>query len=152
MSKLARILASFFYVGFVPIIPGTFGSLAAFALYFPLLYVNRWPVYAGVVIVVSAIGIWATGRAEKDSGITDPSFAVIDEVAGQLITLFLLPFSWVNVAVGFVLFRILDIIKPFPARSAESLHGGWGIMMDDIISGVYGCLLLHLALYLLSRF
>ena len=151
MKTFARILASFFYVGFVPVIPGTFGSLAAFALYFPLLYLNRWPVYVGVVVAVSAIGVWAAGRAEKDSGITDPSFAVIDEVAGQLITLFLVPFSWINVAAGFVLFRILDIIKPFPARNAERLHGGWGIMMDDILAGIYGCLIMHLAVYLLSR-
>ena len=152
MSKLEKILASFFYVGFVPIIPGTFGSLAAFALYFPLLYLNRWPAYVAAVVVVSAVGIWATGRAEKDSGVTDPSFAVIDEVAGQLITLFLVPFSWIHIAAGFVLFRLLDIIKPFPARRAESLHGGWGIMTDDIIAGVYGCLLLHFALWIFARY
>jgi len=147
-SRIARLAASFFYVGFVPIIPGTFGSLAAFALYFPLLYLNLWPVYLGVVVAVSALGVWAATRAEKDSRIVDPGFVVIDEVAGQLITLFLVPFSWLHVVVGFVLFRILDILKPFPARRAENLHGGLGIMADDIIVGVYGCLLLHLTLYL----
>lgn len=149
MSKLARLLASFFYVGFAPLVPGTFGSLAAFVLYFPLLYLNQWPAYLGVTILVSVIGVWAATIAEKDSHIVDPPFVVIDEVAGQLITLFLVPFSWVNIAAGFVLFRILDIIKPFPGRRAEHLPGGWGIMTDDIIAGIYGCLLMHLALYLL---
>lgn len=149
-SKLARLIASFFYTGFAPVAPGTFGSLAAFVFYFPLLYLNSRLIYIATVVVISGIGIWAAGRAEKDSRIVDPSFVVIDEVAGQLITLFLVPFSWINVVAAFLLFRILDIIKPFPGRRAEHLPGGWGIMTDDIIAGVYGCLLIHLALYLLK--
>src|SRR5262245_572287 len=142
-SRLAKLLASYFYVGFAPIVPGTFGSLAAFSLYFPLLYFKSLPAYIATVLVVSAVGIWAATKAEADSHIVDPSFVVIDEVAGQLITLFLVPFSWINIIAGFILFRILDIIKPFPGRQAENLHGGWGIMLDDIIAGIYGCLFMH---------
>ena len=96
--------------------------------------------------------MWASGRAEKISGITDPSFVVIDEVAGQLITLFLLPFSWKILIAGFILFRVFDVIKPFPARRAEKLHGGWGIMMDDVLAGLYGNILLQLTHYFWPNF
>jgi phosphatidylglycerophosphatase A len=145
-------IASFFCVGYAPIAPGTFGSLAAFALYFPLILLHDWRIYLGCILAVCVLGIWASGRAETDSGQVDPSFVVIDEVAGQLITLFLLPFSWTTVIAGFFLFRILDIIKPFPARRAEKLHAGWGIMMDDILAGVYGNLLLWLGWHLVKQF
>ncbi len=76
---------------------------------------------------------------------------VIDEVAGQLITLFLIPFSWLTLVAGFVIFRALDIIKPAPARQAERLHGGWGIMMDDVLAGIYGNLFLHLCVFVYHR-
>lgn len=149
ISKLAKLIASFFYVGFIPLIPGTFGSLAAFAIYFPLMhYAPDWRIYGTCVIFIVGIGIWASHRAQEDSKIIDPSFVVIDEVAGQLITLFLVPFSWYAVIAGFFLFRILDIIKPAPARKAEDLPGGWGIMMDDVIAGVYGNILLNFGIYL----
>jgi len=151
MQRIAKLIASFFYVGYIPIIPGTFGSLAAFAIYFPLLYLHRWDVYAGIVVIVTLLGIWAADVMERESKIIDPSFVVIDEVAGQLITLFLLPFSWVNALIGFILFRALDIVKPFPARQAENLHGGWGIMMDDVMSGIYGCLIMHLGNYAIHK-
>ncbi|HJZ12686.1 MAG TPA: phosphatidylglycerophosphatase A, partial [Acidobacteriota bacterium] len=73
------------------------------------------------------------------------------EVAGQLITLFLIPFSWTNLVLGFLIFRALDIVKPFPARRAERLPGGWGIMIDDVLAGIYGNLLLQLGLWLAHR-
>lgn len=151
VSRAAVVIASFFYVGYAPVASGTFGSAAAFALYFPLLYFNYWPAYAATILFVTLIGVWAAGRCEKDSGIVDPSFVVMDEVAGQLITLFLIPFSWPAVIAGFVLFRIMDIVKPFPANRAEHLPGGWGIMLDDVLAGVYGNLLLRLALFALHR-
>jgi phosphatidylglycerophosphatase A len=152
-SRLARLIASFFYVGFIPIIPGTFGSLAAFLIYFPLThYIADWRIQALCIIFITGIGIWASHKAQLDAKIEDPSFVVIDEVAGQLITLFLVPFSWTVIIVGFLLFRILDIIKPAPARKAEDLPGGWGIMMDDVIAGVYGNILLSLGVYLTKYF
>jgi len=143
VSGIAKIIASFFYSGFFPIAPGTVGSLAAFAIYFPLLLYGNWQIYLAVVIFVSLIGVWAAGRAEIDSGIVDPSFVVIDEVAGQLATLFLIPFSWPAAVLGFLLFRMMDIVKPFPAGRAEHLPGGWGIMTDDLIAGVYANLILR---------
>jgi phosphatidylglycerophosphatase A len=144
-------IASFFYVGFIPIIPGTFGSLASFIVYFPLLLIPGWQFYLVAVIFLVGIGIWSAGRAEHDSKIVDPSFVVIDEVAGQLITLFLVPVTWSNLIIGFLLFRALDIVKPFPARRAERLPGGWGIMMDDVLAGIYGNLLLQLGLWIFHR-
>jgi phosphatidylglycerophosphatase A len=150
-SQFAKLIASFFYVGFIPLVPGTFGSLAAFAIYFPLRYSNDWRIYGACVIFVVAIGIWASHRAQQDSKIIDPSFVVIDEVAGQLITLFLIPFSWYAVVSGFLLFRILDILKPPPARKAEDLPGGWGIMMDDVIAGIYGNITLSIAIFVIHR-
>jgi len=149
--RIERALASFFYVGFVPIVPGTFGSMAGITLYCLLNATVSWEIYLAVFAVVTIIGIWAAGKAEHNSGIVDPSFVVIDEVAGQLATLFLIPFSWVFVVAGFLLFRFLDIVKPFPARQAERLPGGWGIMLDDVIVGVYGNLLMHIGVYVWQR-
>ena len=146
--RFARLFASFCYIGFAPVIPGTFGSLASFLLYVPLLYINDWKVYLTVILAVVGTGIWAAGKVEQECKIVDPSFVVIDEVAGQLITLFLIPFSWINIAAGFLIFRALDIVKPFPARQAEKLPGGWGIMVDDVVAGIYGNLILQLILVL----
>lgn len=151
-SRIATVIASYFYVGFVPVIPGTFGSLAAFSLYFVLISFNQWRLYVLGVTLISALGIWAASKVEKDSKIVDPSFVVIDEVAGQLITFFLIPFSWVYLFIGFLLFRAFDILKPFPARQAEELPGGWGIMLDDIFAGIYANLFLQLTVFLVERY
>ena len=146
-SLIATALASFFYVGFAPIIPGTFGSLASFVLYFLITLSPHWQLYLGSIIFLIGVGIWAAGKVERASGIIDPSFVVIDEVAGQLLTLFLIPFSWFNLLAGFLIFRALDIVKPFPARQAERLPGGWGIMLDDVLAGIYGNLLMQFFLF-----
>jgi phosphatidylglycerophosphatase A len=148
LSQLAKIIASFLYVGFIPVIPGTFGSLASFIFYFPLLYTGSWHVYLVAIILIVGAGIWAAGRVAGESRIVDPSFVVIDEVAGQLITLFLIPFSWAHLLAGFFLFRIMDIIKPFPGRQAENLPGGYGIMTDDVLAGIYANVSLRLLLFL----
>lgn len=149
--RIAKAIASFFYVGFVPIVPGTFGSLGGLLIYFLLLPLASWQIYLGVFVAVTLLGIWAAGKAEHESGIVDPSFVVIDEVSGQLMTLFLIPFNWVFVIVGFVLFRFLDIVKPVPARQAERLPGGYGIMLDDVIAGIYGNIFMHIFVYVWNR-
>jgi phosphatidylglycerophosphatase A len=151
-TRFAKAISSFFYVGFVPIIPGTFGSLAGIILYFLLQVVPYWEIYLAVVLAVTTIGVWSAGKAESGTGIVDPSFVVIDEVAGQLITLFLIPPSWIFVVPAFILFRFLDIVKPFPARQAERLPHGWGIMMDDVIVGVYGNIIMQAAVYIWNHF
>lgn len=146
-GRLALVIASFFYVGFAPVASGTFGSLAAFALYFPLLRYGDTIWYSAAIIVTTLLGVWAATRCEKDSGITDPSFVVMDEVSGQLITLFLVPFTWPAAILGFFIFRAMDVLKPYPANRAEHLPGGWGIMLDDVIAGIYANLLLRLILF-----
>lgn len=151
-NSAATIIASFFYIGFVPIVPGTFGSLAAFLPYFGLLQLPYWPVYLMGVTIIIVVGVWAAGKAEHESEIVDPSFVVIDEVAGQLLTLFAIPFSMISLVAGFVIFRALDIVKPFPARRAENLPGGWGIMLDDVIAGLYGNILLRGVLWAWERY
>ena len=148
---VARTISSFLYVGFAPIVPGTFGSLAGLVMFFALQTLPQWYIYLGVVVFVTLLGIWAAGKAERESGIVDPSFVVIDEVAGQLITLFLIPPTWYFVLGGFLLFRFLDIVKPAPARHAERLPHGWGIMADDVLVGIYGNILMHGAVYMWTR-
>lgn len=150
-SPPIRWIVSFFLSGYLPWVPGTWGSLAAFPLYFLLVYLGDWRIYLAAIIFITAIGVWAATRAERQSNIVDPSFVVIDEVAGQLVTLFLIPFSWKAAFAGFVLFRLLDIFKPFPARRFERLPGGWGVMADDVMAGIYGNLLLRLAILLFHR-
>jgi len=104
------------------------------------LLTRQWPAPAQVVLLVAItlIGIWAAGVAETALKREDPGPVVIDEVAGQLVTLLLTGVAWKGAIVGFFLFRVFDILKPFPARRLERLHGGLGIMADDIAAGVYG--------------
>jgi phosphatidylglycerophosphatase A len=91
-----------------------------------------------VLIVLGAVGIWSAGVAERHFGRTDPGAVVIDEVVGMLITLLLLPVNMTGACVGFLVFRLLDIIKPWPAGRLETLPGGIGIMADDAMAAVYG--------------
>jgi len=141
-GKIALILATWFGVGLAPVASGTFGTLAAVPLVLLLNYFGEWlGVFALVVVIV--VAIWASDRTWKLLGRTDPSEVVIDEVAGFLLTTFLLPISLVNVGLGFILFRFFDIVKPWPVRQSERLKGGFGIVVDDLLAGVYAHLCLR---------
>jgi phosphatidylglycerophosphatase A len=96
------------------------------------------------ILIVTVIGVKAATIVEESSKQTDPSLVVVDELAGMLLSFYLLPLSWLGLLVGFLLFRLFDIIKPFPCRQAERLHGGTGIMLDDLIAGLYTHLVLRL--------
>lgn len=158
MRRLAILLATFGYVGHFPIAPGTAGSAAALVLYLAL----RWlasrlglsPVPAGaadvaVIVGLCLAGFWAGSVAERHYGREDPGYVVLDEVVGMLLTLlFIAPITWSGVLAGFFLFRAFDIVKPPPASQLEHLHGGFGIMLDDVIAGVYANLALRLLLWL----
>jgi phosphatidylglycerophosphatase A len=149
MTRLAVFLASFGYVGYFPIAPGTAGSAAALALY-ALVRWSASPLVEGVVLVaVALVGTWSASIAERQFGVTDPGQIVIDEVLGMLMTLAFVPLTWPGVIVGFFVFRALDIVKPFPANAAERLHGGLGVMADDAMSGVYGNIIVRVLLWLL---
>ncbi len=147
MKALALAVATFGYVGFFPVAPGTIGSLAALPLYALIRWVDLAAFEALVIIAVFAKGVWASTRAEAILGTEDPGPVVIDEVLGMLLTLALLPLSLTGVVLGFVLFRVLDIVKPWPARQLERAPGGWGIMLDDAMAGVYGQVLMRLAVW-----
>jgi phosphatidylglycerophosphatase A len=98
----------------------------------------------GLIVALFAIGIWAGTTAERYFGGIDPGPVVIDEVVGMLITLAFVPVGWIGAVVGFVLFRVFDVIKPFPARRFEALHGGLGVMADDAMAAIYANLSLRL--------
>jgi phosphatidylglycerophosphatase A len=137
MTNVAMIVATAGYVGFFPIAPGTAGSLAGLVLFAFVRWVGVPAFEIVVVLAVLVVGIWSASVAERALDQTDPGPVVIDEVLGMLITLAFLPVSLTGVGVGFVLFRIFDVVKPFPAARLESLHGGMGIMLDDAVAGLY---------------
>ena len=145
MNGLAVFIATFGYVGFFPIAPGTAGSLAALALYALVRWAETPALELVTIIAVFAIGIWASTRTERALARKDPGPVVIDEVLGMLITLAFLPLSTWGIVAGFLIFRLLDVIKPFPAGRLEHLPSGLGIMADDAMAGVYAHLVLRIA-------
>lgn len=136
------------YSGRSPIAPGTAGTVVGVFLYLLMKDLASGP-YAGLCIFVLVLGIWAAGRAEVMLGGKDPGSVVIDEIAGYLVAMFLVPFGWGFVAAGFFVFRFFDIVKPWPLRRFEKLRGGPGIMLDDIGAGVYTNIVLQIAAHFL---
>ena len=142
---LFKMLGSFFFVGYLPI-PGTFGSLAGLGIY---LYLKAAPIPVLAACGASLLAGWAIGGpAERAFGKKDPGHIVIDEVAGMLLALAFVPFDLRLAAIGFLFFRILDTLKPFPAGRLQDLHGASGIMLDDVVAALYTNLLLQI----ISRF
>lgn len=141
-------------VGYLPLAPGTFGSLVGVGIFLLLARATAGNALIAVVlvsiVVITFAGIWAGSRIEQLSGQKDPGKVVVDEVAGQMISLFpltLFPhWSTVAVIVSFILFRFFDIVKPYPARRFEALKGGMGIMCDDLVAGVYGAVIVSIFL------
>jgi phosphatidylglycerophosphatase A len=142
-ARLGLAIATCGYVGFVPIAPGTFGSAAGLALFLLLVHAGSAALYVGVAVLLFGLGVWGASIAERELGRTDPGPVVIDEVAGMLITLALLPVTPAGAVVGFFVFRILDIVKPWPAAGFEKLPGGLGIMADDGMAAIYGNLVMR---------
>ena len=133
-------------VGYLPLMPGTFGSLVGVGIFLLLARVaaaSLWVLIA--ILAFTFAGIWAASRTEALSGRKDPGKVVVDEVAGQLISLFPLTlfthWSTAAVIVSFILFRFFDIVKPYPAGKLEALRGGFGIMCDDLVAGAYGAVI-----------
>jgi len=167
-SGPAFFVATAFGLGYLPVAPGTWGSLLGVFLGWVALTFRsgridvatmpRWLAFAATdgafAVAASVLGIWAAGRVATQLGSKDPQIVVVDEVAGQLIAYLGLAtprtfgVNWKYLLLGLILFRVFDIWKPFPARQAESLPGGLGIMADDWIAGAYAALGLGLARYI----
>jgi phosphatidylglycerophosphatase A len=153
----ATLTATFFGIGRLPGGPGTWGSLAAVLLWFALARfispTSQSFMLAVLAAAAVALGIPAATRIARASGTKDPQFVVIDEVAGQWITLLFVPVTWKTLAVGFILFRGFDIVKPPPVRQLERLPEGTGIVVDDVGAGLYALAVMQLLLHfgLLSR-
>lgn len=143
-------LALGFGSGLAPKAPGTFGTLAALPLYW-LLSGLPLAAYIAVVVVAAVVGVWICDRSAKDLGVHDHPAIVWDEFVGFWITMIAAPVSWVSVILGFALFRLFDVLKPWPISWLDKhVSGGLGIMVDDILAGVIACGCLHVCLALLG--
>ena len=149
--RWAMLLATFFGIGRMRIGPGTWASAATVVLWAALARglapSLRTPVAIGLAVVVTLIGIPGATQVARGSGIKDPQFVVIDEVAGQLVALIAVPLAWKSFLAGFILFRVFDIVKPPPVRQLEALPEGAGIVLDDVAAGLYALGVVHLFLH-----
>ena len=141
MNRFCKLVASLFYIGYLPVAPGSLGSFAALFLYY---FVKDDPRLMGIGIVVCLVlGLLTAGRTERLLGEKDAGEIIIDEFTGMLVALYLLPASMGYVVSAFLLFRFFDIIKPKPIARLERLRGSLGIMADDLLAGVYANLILQ---------
>jgi len=142
LDWIVMFIATGGYSGYVRIVPATVGSFVGLLLFLPMA---TSPFLAQLAFIGGflGLGIWITGRAEEKFKIIDARHIVFDEIVGMWISLLLLPNRISYLLAAFILFRLFDVIKPFPAKQAEHLRGGWGIMLDDVIAGLYTNALLH---------
>jgi phosphatidylglycerophosphatase A len=138
MRRLAVFLATCGYVGYAPVAPGTFGSAAGLGIFALVRASGSMHVELATIVVLFVIGVWSGTEAEHHFGGVDPGPIVLDEVVGMLITLALLPVNAMGAFVGFIVFRALDVVKPWPSGRFERLHGGLGVMADDGMAALYG--------------
>ena len=135
-------------VGYAPIAPGTAGSVAGLVLFWAVRSTRSTWFEVAMLLVVTGAGVAAVSAAEARFRRRDPGLVVIDEVAGMLVTLLAVPVGLTGALIGFFAFRVFDIFKPFPAGQAERLPGGWGVMADDLVAGLYAQVFLRLVLWL----
>jgi len=145
-KNIHNIIATVGGVGYFPIAPGTAGSFAGLLLCL-LLHANTFLYICAFAILFTA-GVISSGMVEKGSYQKDPGFIVIDEFANIFPVFLFIPLSVKTIIIGFILYRVFDIIKVPPMKKLEKLHGGWGIMLDDLISGIYANLILHVLLFI----
>jgi phosphatidylglycerophosphatase A len=145
-----KFLGSGFYTGYFPVASGTFGSIAAILVYLIPGFENLFIIIPAIIIFMF-YGIFVGTKFESEYG-KDPAQCTIDEVVGTWISIIALPKSFFIISIAFLVWRALDIIKPPPARNLERLKGGLGIMIDDVISGIYSLIIMHLVLYLSGNF
>ncbi len=151
-DRLVIFLASAVFLGYAPIAPGTFGTLAGIILYLGLGRLTFWA-YAAAVVILIAVAVFLAGRAETYYGQKDDARIVIDEVAGYLVTMAGVKPGLAGVILGFFLFRFFDILKPWPVSVIDrKWPSGWGLVLDDVAAGIYASVSLHLLIFLYSSF
>jgi phosphatidylglycerophosphatase A len=143
MHRVGLFIATCGYLGYVPVAPGTFGSAAGLAVFFLIRSTGSMTLEMAAILVLFVIGIWSGTIAEHHFGGIDPAPVVMDEVVGMLITLAFVPVSLTGAIVGFLVFRVLDVFKPWPAARFERLPGGLGVMADDGMAAIYGNAVMH---------
>ncbi|MFQ5636980.1 MAG: phosphatidylglycerophosphatase A [bacterium] len=151
MRLISRVIATGIFVGYSPFAPGTFGSALGLFIYWFIPGSNS-VAFLLPVIFLFVVGIWAASRVEQETGRHDNQIIVIDEMVGMLVTLLCIKKILIWLAIGFVLFRLFDIMKPPPVKYVEKLPGGLGVMMDDVVAGIYAALVLHTVYYLANTF
>ncbi|MFN7967555.1 MAG: phosphatidylglycerophosphatase A [Acidobacteriota bacterium] len=144
---MKRLLSSWFYSGYFPFASGTAGTAATIPLVLLLWWFDSWLLHLAAVVVLFAIGVWSAWDAETLYGKKDPGQVVIDETVGYLVSTLFVPGNLFTLGASFFLFRLMDVIKPPPARQLESLKGAWGIMADDVMAGIYANLVLQAILH-----
>ena len=150
INFIEKFLGSGFYTGFIPFASGTFGTLAALFIYLIPGFENTY-IIVPAIIIFFIYGIYVGDKFEIAYG-KDPSECTIDEVVGTWISYLLLPKAIGIIVITFFLWRALDIFKPYPARKLEYLNGGFGIMIDDVVSGFYTLIIMHLVVYFFGIF
>ena len=147
--RLGLFISTCGYLGYVPVAPGTFGSAAGLAVFAAVRWSGSPALELAVIVLLFTVGVWSASAAEKHFGGVDPAPVILDEVVGMLITLAFIPVTITGAIVGFLLFRLFDVVKPWPANRLERLHGGLGIMADDAMAGVYGNVAMRLLVVVL---
>ncbi len=146
MKFFSKAFSTFLGAGYFPVAPGTFASLITVLLY--KFFLAKWGLffYALLWIIFFFLGVLSSAHFSRELRQQDPGQIVIDEVCGQWLALFFVPAAWTPVLLTFFLFRLFDIVKPYPIRRLEALPHGWGIMADDVLAGLYAGILVHLYL------
>ncbi len=151
MKNPVHFLALGFGSGLVPVMPGTFGSLAALPILYAMGFVSL-QIFIVITVVSFLVGIYLCGKTAGDLKVHDHGSIVWDEVVGMMVTFIAVPINPLSLLLGFLLFRFFDILKPWPIRVFDRrVHGGFGIMIDDIVAGAIACACLHGILYFLSN-
>ena len=145
-DRFVKLIATFFYIGYLPLAPGSMASIAGVFIY--VIFQANAVIYAGLLAIVIFLGFRVSDRMEEIVGSKDPSCIVIDEVAGIMIAFWGLPWHWSVIITAYFVFRAFDMFKIYPVNRLEEMKGGVGVMMDDIIAGLYTWLTMHLAVRL----
>ncbi len=148
MKLLSKVISTFFGLGYFPVAPGTITSLVVILAYKFYLYQLSWPLYLLIIFFLFVVGVYTSTKFSAESNKKDPRKIVIDEACGQLLVLFRMPEAWFPVLASFILFRVFDIVKPYPIKKVEALPAGWGIMMDDVVAAIYAGVIINLYLLL----